>query len=576
VPPTPSRPWFSPYTLSAVLAFGAGAYFRLWNLRPQILGGDELHGVRTALSLPLGAILSTYRESDNCIPLTAFYRVWGLAGGWLTETVIRLPVVLAGLALLWALPRALHGRLPGPAIAVFRWLLALSPLLILYSRIARSYLPLVLFASLAVFAFERWWQGEGRRYALAYVAFGALASWFHLGAATFVAAPGLYALGDLALGRAGPPHRWMKLRRLAGIGLATAVSFALFLLPAWGSLTTLVAGKRQAQDVPWRSVLPDVFRLYAGTASVTLAILCGLLALLGLVLLVRRGGRDRRLALFTVTVAAGHLAGLLALSPLGLASPAILGRYLLPILPFLLLWVACGVALPWQGEGETISRRRAQAALAAGLLAALFFSGPLNDRGLLHSSFVHHNDFARFLEPRTRLAPEQIPAFYRRLASEPGDGAIVEYPWLGVWEANRSFYAYQAIHGRRVIVGTPQRLLFRPPAALHNAVAPEPGALCRSGAEALVVHLNVEREEVRLAAGRREPLVTHRMRQQLREMALGLGRRLRAAWGEPAYADRWIAVWDLRAACGGRTQSAAPAVSASAASPNPATKVSGR
>lgn len=478
-----------------------------------------------------------------------------MAGGALTETVIRFPVILSGLALLWFLPRALRGRLPPRALALWTWLLALSPLLVYYSRIARSYLPLVLFGTLAVLAFERWWRGGERRDALAYVAFGALATWFHLGAATFVAAPALYALAEIVRGRPfGPPPargdapgRLAPLRRLVLLGLALAGAFALFLLPAWNSLSALVAGKRQGvQYVPWGKVAAEVFRLFAGTASAPLAAACALLALSGFALLWRR---DRPLALFTATVSAGHVAGLLVLSPLGLASSTILGRYLLPLLPLFLLWIACGLALPGAEEGGSRWAAPARAAASALFLAALFWMGPLHDRDLARGSFVHHNDFARFLEPRLRLDPARVPGFYRVLAAERGDGAIVEYPWLGVWEANRSFYAYQAVHGRRVVVSTPQRLLFRPPAALRNAVAPEPEALCRSGAETLVVHLHVDREEERLAAGKREPVVSRRMRQQLREMAGKLAIRLGAAWGEPAYSDREVAVWDLRAAC---------------------------
>src|SRR5262249_2941301 len=155
---------------------------------------------------------------------TAFYKLWGMAGGGLSEMVIRAPVLLAGLALLGALPWALARRLPARTLAAYLWLLALSPLLIAYSRIARSYLPLVLFGLLAVLAFERFWHHGGWKPAAAYVGLGALAVWFHLGAATLVAAPGLYALGDLAFGREAPDLRRAKLLRLVGLGAAMAVA----------------------------------------------------------------------------------------------------------------------------------------------------------------------------------------------------------------------------------------------------------------------------------------------------------------------------------------------------------------
>ena len=82
-------------------------------------------------------------------------------------------------------------------------------------------------------------------------------------------------------------------------------------------------------------------------ASGWIAALFWATALAGLGLLLRR---DRRLGLYTLTVAAGHGIGILILSPLGLASPTIFGRYLLPVLPFVLLWAAAASARPG-GEG---------------------------------------------------------------------------------------------------------------------------------------------------------------------------------------------------------------------------------
>jgi hypothetical protein len=582
----------------------AGALLRLWSLGPQVLGGDETHALRAALSHSLSGILVTYQESDNCIPLTALYKLWGMAGGGLSETVLRLPVVLCGLAALWWIPRAFGAgaanggasssgvsaadgdkalneagsagavTLPPPRIAVLHgWLLALSPALVLYSRIARSYMPMVLFSYLAVAAFWRCWQTGSRRAGAAYVGLGALAVWFHLGAATLVVAPGLYAVVDLVLSREARHARMERLARLLFLGGGMGVAVALFLVPAGPSLLALLGEKRQAQDIPWRSELPDLLRLQAGTASLTLVALFFALALVGLGVLWRL---DRRLALFLATVVLGHVVGLLLLSPLGLASPLILGRYLLPVLPYLLFWIACGLGMPWSGAGLA---RFARPAFATLFLAALFFFGPFADRDRWRSSFQHHNDFVAFYAPRVRLAPEAAPDFYRRLAAEPGAGAVIEYPWLAVWEANRSFYAYQAIHRRRVLVSTPQRLLFRPPAALRNAVAPDPAAFCRSGARYLILHTDVDREEDRIAraAGRavREPVVSRRMRRQLRDMASALSGRLAAAWGAPIYDDGWLEVWDLARSCAGAGVQS-PAAAASAASAIPPTKLAGR
>jgi hypothetical protein len=301
------------YAVGSSLPFLVGAALRLWNLRDQILGGDETHAIRAALNFTLPKILVTYQVTDNCIPLTALYKLFLLGGMPLTETLLRLPVLFCGMAALLALPAAFAGRLDRGTILVYHWLLAISPVLVLYSRIARSYMPMVLFSFGAVMAFEAWWRTRSWKSGAAYVLLGALAVWFHLGAGPIVAAPFLFAAGDALIQR---KDLGRNLRDLLLLGLAVAAAFALFLVPAMGSLLEVVAGKRVEQSVPWGQALSGILRLQAGTAALWLAILFWLAAFAGLALLIRS---ERRLALFTVTVVVGHIAGLLVLSPFGLA-----------------------------------------------------------------------------------------------------------------------------------------------------------------------------------------------------------------------------------------------------------------
>ena len=548
------------YAVGSSLPFVVGAALRLWNLRDQILGGDETHAIRAALNFTLPKILVTYQVTDNCIPLTAIYKLFLLAGMPLTEMLLRLPVLLCGLVALLALPAAFEGRLNRGTVLVYRWLLAVSPALVLYSRIARSYMPMVLFSFGAVMAFEAWWRTRSWRSGAAYVVLGALAVWFHLGAGPIVAAPFLFAAVDALVQR---KDLGRNLRDLLLLGLGIAAAFALFLIPALGSLLEVVAGKRVEQSVPWGQALSGILRLQAGTAAGWLTLLFWLAALAGLTLLIRS---ERRLALFTVTVVAGHVAGLLVLSPFGLANPVIFGRYLLPILPFVLLWVAAAFG----GFG------RAGGAAAVPFVAALLAAGPFADRAVLRTSFLHHNDFVAFYKPRPAV-PAEVPDFYRQLHGE----TVVEFPWTFIWEANRAFYLYQEVHGGRVIVSTPQRVLFQPGLALRNAVAPEPAAICRSGARYLIVHRAEAREEDGIAPDGRlaDAEDGQALRRLLREEAARLGERVKREWGPPVYADGVLRAWDLRAVCSrsqGAPQKPTPAASAAAATASPATKLPGR
>lgn len=518
------------HLLAAAAPFLIGTALRLWNLRDQILGGDETHALRAAVNLPLSKILVTYQQTDNCIPLTAFYKLLMLGGMQVGEMLFRLPVLLCGLAALLALPAAFEGRVGKGTVLIYRWLVAISPALVLYSRIARSYMPMVLLSFGAVMAFEAWWRSRSWKAGGAYVVLGALAVWFHLGAGPIVAAPFVFAGIDALVRR---ERLGRDLRDLALLGLALSAAFALFLVPALGSLQEVVAGKHVEHAVPWGGLL-GVLKLQAGARSGFIALYFWLMAFAGVFFLAQR---DRRLALYTVTVVVGHAVGLLILSPVGLENPVIFGRYLLPVLPFVLLWVASAAGWSERGLGWRVGV----------LVAILLLAGLFADTATWRTSFLHHNDFVAFYKHRPSPPADAVPDFYRRLHGE----TVVEFPWLFMWEANRSFYLYQEVHGGRVVVASPQGILFRPPLALRNAVAPEPGAICRSGARYLIVHRDVAQEEERIAPGGR---LAEEDAQPLRRLARGsaaaLGARLEGEWGAPVYEDGVLRVWDLARVCG--------------------------
>jgi hypothetical protein len=556
----------------AGLVLAAGVVLRFWNLGDQVLGGDELHAVRAALSQPLPALLTTYQLADSCIPLTALDR-WLLDRGVaLDEWLLRLPVLASGLAALVLLPLLVRRRLPPAAWPFFGALVATSPLLVLYSRIARSYMPATLLGFAAVMAFDRWWAparagvpagaGDARAAdarrgtgaAIAYVVLAALAMWFHLGTAPIVVAPLLFGAVELALARvpgtrsSAPRARWgLAANRFAALGGAAAglaAGCALFLVPAYPSLVRLIAAKRQPQEVPaatWWGVL----QLQAGArAGQRLpALLFWAAALAGLAVLLRR---RRRLGIYLLALVLAQLLGILALSPLGLARLQVLDRYLLPALPVVLLWVAAGLAHPWWPRQGRLGRA-GQRLGAAGLVLVWLSSGPFADADFLASSFMHHNDLVAFALPRATAPPGGVPRPYLALGGLPGS-SIVELPWPPVWDFGRCFYVYQEVHGLRVRVAAAAG---PPPAGrlrLRNRVSPEPAALLASGARYVVVHrdLALEEERLELPAGAPPP---RRLPRSLAAELAAAGERsaagLAADWGPPAFADAAVAVWDL-------------------------------
>jgi hypothetical protein len=534
------------------LAAAAGVVLRFWNLRDQVLGGDELHAVRAALAQPLSQLLTTYQLADSCMPLTALDRLLHDHGLALDEWRLRLPVLATGLAALVVLPALVRRRLQPAARPFFAALVAISPLLVLYGRIARSYMPATLLGFAAVMAFDRWWAaGAARGTAIAYVALSALAMWFHLGAAPIVVAPLLFGAVELSLaalsGRARESGvvRRRRFAALAAVAAGLAASCALFLVPAWPSLVRLVAAKRLPQEVPaatWWGVL----QLQAGARAGQLlpALLFWAAALGGLGALLRR---RPRFGAYLVALASAQLLGILVLSPLGLARLQVLDRYLLPALPVVLLWVAAGLAHPWWPRQGGFGRA-GQRLAAGGLILVWLSAGPFADVDVLASSFMHHNDMVAFALPRATLPPGGMPRPYLALGGAPGS-AIVELPWPPVWDFGRSFYVYQELHGLRVQVAAPAAELPAGSLRWRNRVSPEPAALLASGARYVAVHrhLAIEEERLRLPPGappaRRIPPL---LAAQLAAAGERMAARLAAEWGPPAFADADVAIWDLR------------------------------
>ncbi|HEV7516359.1 MAG TPA: glycosyltransferase family 39 protein [Thermoanaerobaculia bacterium] len=527
--------------------FAIGTVLRLWNVRAQVLAGDEMHAVRVALVEPLSHILTTYELRDNCIPLTALYRLLLEHGVPLSELVVRLPILLSGLLALLALPWVVARRV-GPKVGhLFAWLLAVSPLLVFYSRIARPYTPIVLFGFAATAAFEEWWRTGRRRPAALYVVGAALAVWFHLGTAPFVLAPFLFALGTLAVER-----RWRSqgerpgLAALVGVGAAAAAAILGFLLPARASLLALVSAKHEGLAVS-RATLAGVLRLQSGAVHPVAVVLFWAAALYGLVTLARRAGSERGLAAYTATLAASQVAGLLVLSPEMLGHPLVFDRYLLPVLPWLLLWVAVGLAAPWWRRQRRVGEL-GQSAAAFVLVGALFLAGPLADPGVLGSSFAGHNDFVGFFCPRATLRPGgRLPGFYNQVVRQERGAPVLEYPWIPLWSYNRVFYLYQEVHHRDVLVAMVEPLRRAGTLAFRNLPFTSPEGFLASRARYLIVHTDVLAEEEKVQ-GHCWPIIAEikpRHRRELERAGERMARSLTAIWGEPDYREDGLVVWNL-------------------------------
>jgi len=221
------------WVIVAAAGIVAGTVLRVGWLDRWCLWPDELASLRRATTLSWGEHLGEMRGNHPLYEL-AVLRPWSRVTT--ADAGIRLPSAVAGslaLALAWWLVRKLDHRVAAVAV----WVLALSPLHVMYSRMARPYALAALWATCAGLALVAGVQR--RRGALAaYVAFGVLLVLTNLFGLALLAAHGLVLL---YLYRC----RAQRLARWAAAGAAGAALLAPWL---WWSLASALSW---SQDTPY-------------------------------------------------------------------------------------------------------------------------------------------------------------------------------------------------------------------------------------------------------------------------------------------------------------------------------------
>jgi hypothetical protein len=435
---------------AALLVLAVGAWLRLDQLLDQTLVDDEWHAVHQLIRSRPGQFMLSLGLADYSIPLAALDWLQLQTIG-LTEIGMRLPMLLAGLGSLALLPWALAGsgatRLDGRTRLVLALLLAVSTLLVGYSRMARPY-ALTLLLTITAFALLARASAGPRlswRPAAAYAVLAGLSVWLHAVTAPFVVAP-LLALGLASLRGQGLRRRdWLALAVLAGALMALAV------LPPLLADTAAMAGK-SGKDLPRWGTLRGVWYVWLGTSSTAVVLVSLALAALGAGA-VWRSGPVARWTLLGLGLTA---ATVLLVRPAWVFNPLTFGRYLLPALPLLLLAVAAGVvrvadlgaAALRAGPPTPHLRQALPLALGALLALATWWASPQPQLVRRPNSHTLHYYWQFDFRPRHNpVVPvfdgAPLSPFWAGLAARPAGSLTVAVApfrfestaWLGpVWE----------------------------------------------------------------------------------------------------------------------------------------------
>jgi len=566
----PGRLW-----LALVMAFAVGAFLRSYLLGGQVLIDDEWHGIYYAIGKSPGWLLTHFSiPGATCIPLNFYTWALGASVGW-TEILLRLPSWLCGIACLVLCPLLARQLVGSVRAGWLAWWLAISPLLIFYSRLCRPYSAVAFFGFAAVLLAAHWRQTGNRRSAAGFAIAGVLAVYFHLFALVTVAAPVLAALvaGGYAKLRRRPPATapQVSIRSWLLVAGGMAAAGAILILPAMiHSLQTTFFKVALAGSLTVQS-LPRVASLMAGTGAPVLAGLLGLLLVVGAVEQCRRnpwfGG-------MLISLYPLHVLALLVSRPDSAQAAIVLVRYCLPLVPVSLLFVACGLqAVLDFGAARLALRPGLQALVGLAFVTLLLSAGPLPQCYVAPNNFTNHSvyqqaygpidwrlSFSSDLTPPgfklvTTVRADEVSPFYGELAKSPNGRPIVEYPML-IGDHFDPLYFYQHFHRRPVIVGyAPEVFLDRGLAAGNiygNSYIDQILSLVKDPATLRFSNLISMADLVGMRGRGVEYVILHkRFEAQLPQVALALpalGRVIqnyRSELGTPAYEDVNIVVFRL-------------------------------
>jgi hypothetical protein len=527
-----------------LLAFVAGLALRAWQLDIQILIDDEWHAIHKLLRATPLDILTHLGYADYSIPLTLYYQ-WLYRTVGLSEWGMHAPVLVAGVALLLIGPRMLARWVPLSTRAVWLTLVAISPLLVYHSKVARPYALTSLLTFVAIVAFRGWWRSGRRADAALYVVATFLAGWLHMVTLPFTLLPFLYygaqAIAPLPLTGIVSTRRGQAIWRLAGLGIATALALAIVLAPPlvidWGQFAQKAAKDAVTVDSVYRTLL-----LLAGTGSP----LAGLAVVIcGAVGFTRLARRDADLAWYLASIAGIGSVVVAASRAEWISHALVLARYMIPALPFLLLFVAEGIV----ALVERLHRPLLAPGVTAAAAVALLVTGPIPAQWHYPNQFWGHLRYQFDYDPAhnpyvTLLPREDVPAFYRELGRLPaGSVTLIEAPWRLESHFN-ALSLYQDVHRQRVKIGLvtplcgtydfgeypPERTGMKMRELVHIASVLHGDA---QGADYLVLHPRAH--NVVADPGPEWPDLT------------GCLPAIEAALGSPAYRDDQIVVYKLTA-----------------------------
>ncbi|MDT8439764.1 MAG: glycosyltransferase family 39 protein [Wenzhouxiangellaceae bacterium] len=420
------------WVLAGLAVIAVAVWFRTWQLGSQILIDDEWHAVHKILwTEHWSEIFFSFGHADYSIPLTLLFNALATTVG-LTEWQMRALPLTFGLATVVLVPWLLRPWLKREAMLLLAALLAVSPVLIHFSRYVRPYALVLPLGFMAVIALWRWWHERDRRWLAVYVPCAVLAGWLHPLTLLFTGSAMLYFILRAAWMKLHQGD-WSGLKRVIPAGALTLLPVLALVLPPLLADPAAMQSKAGVHHVQLETLV-WAWHLVLGTACAPAMVVLTLLALVGAVRLWRR---DPAFCGYWLFMGATAVVVVAALQPAWIHHALVLLRYVLVAVPMVFMLLALGMEAV---VGFAAARLRGPARASWVPLTVVLIlvvhatTGPLayTYSGLNpftnHARYYFDFDYERNVFDQLMRAIE-VPEVYRTMAREPGRWEIVQGPW---------------------------------------------------------------------------------------------------------------------------------------------------
>jgi len=441
---------------AGVLALGL--WLRFWQIDLQILIDDEWHAIHRLMQASYREIFLSFGHADYTIPLTLLFKFLADTIG-LSEWRMRALPLLFGSATILLLPWIMRPWLNREARWLFAALIAVSPLLIHFTRYVRPYALTVPLGFMAMIALWRWWHDGGRGWLALFIIASVACAWLHPLTLLFTGSALLWFLAQ-SLWRIRRQRDWRSFFRIVPVGILVSVLAGLLVLPPLLADPSAMQSKSGIHQIQWTTFL-RAWELISGTGHAVVALPLVALAGLGAWRLARR---DLPFAAYWAFMSAVAVTVIVALDPAWIHHALVLVRYSAVFQPMILICIALGMlvlterVLALWPAGRPAEPRSGRHALVAALLPlGLLLAGPLPDvyRGLnqftSHMRYHYDYHFERSIYTQV-MAEASLPPVYRDMMAEPGDWTLIETPWH--FESHFSpLSEYQRFHQMPIRIG---------------------------------------------------------------------------------------------------------------------------